>query len=85
MKMYNSGQFCLKTLTKVEFSGKNDDNNRNIKDSMTIASREISDGTFFITLDANKIGMHVTMATEKRTLTMKLIIFLEIMINELFM
>ena len=27
----------LKTWTKVEFSGQNDDNNINIKDSMTIA------------------------------------------------
>ena len=36
----------LKTWTKVEFSGQNDDNNRNIKDSMTIASWEISEGMF---------------------------------------
>ena len=36
----------LKTWTKVEFSGQNDDNNRNIKDSMTIASWENSDGIF---------------------------------------
>ena len=36
----------LKTWTKVEFSGQNDDNNRNMKDSMTIASWEISDGMF---------------------------------------
>ena len=37
-------------------------------------------------LDAkNKRGMHVSMATEKRTLTIKLNISLEIMINELFM
>ena len=28
----------LKTWTKVDFSGHNDENNRNIKDSMTIAS-----------------------------------------------
>ena len=27
----------LKTLTKIEFSGQNDDNNRIIKDFMTIA------------------------------------------------
>ena len=36
----------LKTWTTVEFSGQNDDNNRKIKDSMTIASWEISDGMF---------------------------------------
>ena len=36
----------MKTLTKVGFSGQNDDNNRNTKDSMTIASWEILDGTF---------------------------------------
>ena len=36
----------LKTWTKVEFSGQNDDNNRNIKDSLTIASWEISDRMF---------------------------------------
>ena len=33
----------LKTWTKEEFSGQNDDNKRNIKDSMTVASWEISD------------------------------------------
>ena len=38
----------------------------------------------FSTLNAeNKKGMHVTMATEKSTLTMKLSISLEILINEL--
>ena len=37
---------ALKTWTKVEFSGQNDDNNRKIKDSITIASWEISDGMF---------------------------------------
>ena len=36
----------LKTWTKVEFSGQNDNNNRNIKGSMTIASWEISDVMF---------------------------------------
>ena len=36
----------LKTWTKVKFSEQNDDNNRNVTDSMTIASWEISDGTF---------------------------------------
>ena len=36
----------LKTWTKVEFSGRNDDSNRKIKDSMTIASWEISNGMF---------------------------------------
>ena len=36
----------LKTLTKVEFCGQTDYNNRNIKDSMTIASWDISDGMF---------------------------------------
>ena len=36
----------LKTLTKVEFFGQNDDNNRNTKDSLTIASWEISEGHF---------------------------------------
>ena len=35
----------LKTLTKVEFCGQNGDNDRNTKDSMTIGSWEISDGT----------------------------------------
>ena len=35
-----------KTLTKIEFPGQYDDNNRNTKDSMTIASWGISDGTF---------------------------------------
>ena len=33
----------LKAWTKVDISGQNDDNNRNIKDSMTIASWEISE------------------------------------------
>ena len=77
----------LKTFTKVKFSGQNNDNNRNIKDSMTIASWEISDGTCLNLriLDAeNKKGMDVTMATEKRTLTIKLNIFLKIMTNEFF-
>ena len=45
--MYDSGQFLWKTLTKVEFPGQNDDNNRIIKESMTVASRDISDETFF--------------------------------------
>ena len=36
----------LKTWTKVEFSGQNDDIYRNIKDSMTVASWEVSDGMF---------------------------------------
>ena len=36
----------LKTWTKVDISGQNDDNNRKIKDSKTIASWEISDGMF---------------------------------------
>ena len=36
----------MKTLTKGEFSGENDDSNRNIKDSMTIALWEISNGMF---------------------------------------
>ena len=36
----------LKTWTKVEFSGQNDDNDRNIKDSMTIASWDTSEGMF---------------------------------------
>ena len=36
----------LKTWTHVEFSGQNDDNNRNIRDSMTIALWEISDEMF---------------------------------------
>ena len=36
----------LKTWTQVEFSGQNDDNNRNIRDSMTIALWEISDEMF---------------------------------------
>ena len=36
----------LKTWTQVEFSGQNDDNKRNITDSMTIALWEISDEMF---------------------------------------
>ena len=36
----------LKTWTQVEFSGQNDDNNRNIRDSMTNALWEISDEMF---------------------------------------
>ena len=36
----------VETWTEVEFSGQNDDNNRNIKDSMTIVSLEILDGMF---------------------------------------
>ena len=36
----------LKSWTQVEFSGQNDDNNRNITDSMTIALWEISDEMF---------------------------------------
>ena len=36
----------LKTWTQVEFSGQNDDSNRNIRDSMTIALWEISDEMF---------------------------------------
>ena len=40
----------------------------------------------FLTFDAkNKSGMHVTMTTEKRTITVKGNLFLEIMINMLFM
>ena len=40
----------------------------------------------FQTLDAeNKTGMHVTMTTENRTLKITQNIFLEIMINMLFM
>ena len=35
----------LKTLTKVEFVGQNDENNRNMKNSIAIASWEIPDGT----------------------------------------
>ena len=71
--------------TKVECSCQNNDNNRKVKFSMTIASWDISDG-MFQTLDAeNKKGMHLAMATEKRTLTVKLKHFLEIVINVLFM
>ena len=36
----------LKTWTQVEFSGQNDDNDRNIRDSMTIALWEISNEMF---------------------------------------
>ena len=36
----------LKTWTQVEFSGQNDDNNRNIRNSMTIALWEICDEMF---------------------------------------
>ena len=36
----------LKSWTQVEFSGQNNDNNRNITDSMTIALWEISDEMF---------------------------------------
>ena len=36
----------LKTGTQVEFSGQNDNNKRNIRDSVTIALWEISDGMF---------------------------------------
>ena len=36
----------LKTWTQVEFPGQNDDNNRNIRDCMTIALWEISDEMF---------------------------------------
>ena len=36
----------FKTLTKIEFSGQNDDNNRNIKNTIAIALWEIPDGTF---------------------------------------
>ena len=81
------GSILLKTWTKVELSGQNDDNNRNIKDSMTIASYH---GRYqvghFKTLDAeNKKRMHVTMSTEQGTLTMTLTILLEMMMKELFM
>ena len=80
----NIRPILLKTWTKVEYSGQNDFNNRNFKDSMTIASWENLDGMF--TLDAeNKKGMHVYMATEKRTLTIKLNIFLEIIAQALLM
>ena len=57
----------LKTWTKVEFSGQNDDNDRNLKNSKTIALWEISDGMFLSLGCWRKEGMHVTMATEKRT------------------
>ena len=68
----------FKTCTKLEFSGQNDDNNINIKDSLTIASWEISDKT----LDAeNKKGMLISMVTEKRTLPIELKIFLKMIIN----
>ena len=36
----------LQIWTKVEFSGQNEDDNRNIKYSIAIASWEIPDGTF---------------------------------------
>ena len=36
----------LKTWTQVEFSGQNDNNNRNIRDSISIALWEISDEMF---------------------------------------
>ena len=36
----------LKTWTQVEFPGQNDDNNRNIRDGMTIALWEISNEMF---------------------------------------
>ena len=44
--MYKTVQIrpiVLKTWTQVEFSGQNDANNRNIRDSMIIALWEISD------------------------------------------
>ena len=75
----------LKTWTKVELSCQNDANNRNIESSITIASWEISDGMFLNLGAEKKKGMHVTMATEKRTKTIKLKHFLEIMKNSLFM
>ena len=34
----------LKTWTQIEFSGQNDDNNRNIRDFVITALLEISDG-----------------------------------------
>ena len=80
----NIRPILLKTWTKVEYSGQHDFNDRNFKDSMTIASWENLDGMF--TLDAEiKNGMHVSMATEKRTLTIKLNIFLKIMAQALLM
>ena len=45
-KTVQIGPILLKTWTQVEFSGQNDDNNRNIRDSMTIALWEISDEMF---------------------------------------
>ena len=36
----------LKTGTQVEFSGQNENNKRNMRDSVTIALWEISDGMF---------------------------------------
>ena len=36
----------LKTWTQVDFSGHDDDNNRNIRNSMTITLWEISDEMF---------------------------------------
>ena len=42
----NIRPILLKTWTKVKFSGQNDVNNRNFKDSMTIASWENLDGMF---------------------------------------
>ena len=42
----NIRPILLKTWTKVKFSGQNYVNNRNFKDSMTIASWENLDGMF---------------------------------------
>ena len=39
-------RILLKTWTEVEFSGQNDDNNRNIRNFMTMALWEISDEMF---------------------------------------
>ena len=54
---------------------------------MVISSKFIIKGLkLYKSLDAKKKrGMHVSMATEKRTLTIKLSISLEIMINKLSM
>ena len=52
---------------------------------MTIALWEIYDDMFKTFDVKNKRAIHVSMATERITLTIKLNISLEIMINELFM
>ena len=76
----------LKNFTKEEFSGQNDDSNRNLKEfySCCIMGDSRWDVFKHWILRQVKTGMHVAMTTEKRTLVIKKNIFQEIIINVVY-